>query len=148
MIKKIFIGIIIVVVVVGALAAVKTMQIKSMIAFGASYVPPPETISSAVAHEEKWQDTLTAVGSINAAQGVTVAPEVAGTVTEIAFRIRRGGGARAICWCGWTRPRSEAQLRAAEAQVELSQAKHRAHAEIARGQHRFPVGTGPGARRR
>ena len=85
MTRKLFIGIVIVLVVVGALATVKTMQIKTMIAAGASFVPPPETIASAVAQAEKWPDTIPAVGSVNAAQGVTVAPEIAGTVSKIAF---------------------------------------------------------------
>ena len=119
MTKKIIFGIIIVVVVVGALAAVKTMQIKSMIAFGASYAPPPETITAAVAHEEKWQDSLTAVGSINAAQGVTVAPEIAGTVTEIDFE----SGvvvAQGDLLVKLDASLETAQLSAAEAQVELA----------------------------
>ena len=85
MIRKLLIGIVIVLVVGGGLAAVKTMQIKTMIAVGASSVPPPETIASAVAQEEKWPETIPAVGSVNASEGVTVAPEIAGTVSEIAF---------------------------------------------------------------
>jgi len=119
MTKKIIFGILIVVVVGGALAAVKTMQIKSMIAFGKSYAPPPETISSAVAHEEKWQDTLTAVGSVNAAQGVTVSPEVAGTVTEIDFE---SGAvvAQGDLLVKLDTSSEVAQLNAAQAQVELA----------------------------
>ena len=85
MTRKLIIGIVIVVVVIGGLAAVKTMQIKTMIAFGGSFSPPPETISIAVAHEEKWPETLPAVGSVSPVQGVVVAPEIAGTVSEIAF---------------------------------------------------------------
>jgi membrane fusion protein (multidrug efflux system) len=119
MTKKIIFGILIVVVIVGALAAVKTMQIKSMIAFGKSFVPPPETISSAVAHEEQWQDSLTAVGSINAAQGVTVSPEVAGTVTEIDFE---SGAvvAQGDLLVKLDTSSEAAQLSAAQAQVELA----------------------------
>lgn len=83
--RKLFIGIVIVLVVAGALVAVKVMQIKTMIAFGAAFTPPPETISSAVAHEEKWPETLPAVGTVSAAQGVMISPEIAGTVSEIAF---------------------------------------------------------------
>jgi membrane fusion protein (multidrug efflux system) len=117
--KKLVIGILIVAAVAGALAAVKIMQIKSMIAFGASYTPPPETISSAVAHEENWQDTLTAVGSVNAAQGVIVSPEIAGTVTEIAFEsgatVNQGDLLIKL-----DASSEEAQLRAAEAQAQLA----------------------------
>ena len=119
MTRKLFIGILIVVVVVGALAAVKTMQIKSMIAFGAAYAPPPETISSAVAHAEQWQDSLIAVGSINAAQGVTVAAELPGTVTEIDFE---SGAvvAKGDLLVRLDTSSEEAQLNAVTAQVELA----------------------------
>ena len=85
MTKKIIIGIGIVVVVLIGVAAVKVLQIRSMIAFATNFVPPPETITSAVAQEAVWPDTLTAIGSVTAAQGVTVAPEIAGTVSEIDF---------------------------------------------------------------
>src|SRR5882757_4815327 len=83
--KKIFVAGLIVLVIFAGLVTIKVLQITKMIGFGKTYVPPPDTISSAVAHEENWQNTLSAIGSISAAQGVTVAPEIAGTVTEIAF---------------------------------------------------------------
>jgi membrane fusion protein (multidrug efflux system) len=90
-----------------------------MIAAGKAFVPPPETISSAVAHEEKWQDTLSAVGSVNAAQGVIVSPEIAGTVTEIAFEsgatVNQGDLLIKLDTSS-----EEAQVRAAEAQVQLA----------------------------
>lgn len=127
MTRKIFVGLVIVVVVAGALAAVKTMQIRTMIAFGASFAPPPETISSAVAHEEKWPETLPAVGSVSAAQGVLVSPEIAGTVSEIAFE--SGATVKQGDLLVRLNSASEAaQLQAAEAQVELA----RLNAERAR----------------
>ena len=117
--KKIIIGLVIVVGAAGALGLVKGLQIGTMIAAGKAFVPPPETISSAVAHEEKWQDTLSAVGSVNAAQGVIVSPEIAGTVTEIAFEsgatVNQGDLLIKLDTSS-----EEAQLRAAEAQVQLA----------------------------
>ncbi|MBW8863798.1 MAG: biotin/lipoyl-binding protein, partial [Verrucomicrobia bacterium] len=99
------------------LAGVKALQIKTMIAFGASFQPPPETISSAVAHEESWTDTLSAVGSITAEQGVTIAPEIAGTVSEIDFdsgaNVNKGDLLLKL-----DTSTEEAQLRAAEAQAD------------------------------
>ena len=83
--RKIVGAVVIVVVVLIALVGVKALQIGKMIGFAKTFTLPPETVSSAVAQEQKWPDTLAAVGSINAAQGVTVAAEVVGTVTEIAF---------------------------------------------------------------
>jgi membrane fusion protein, multidrug efflux system len=117
--NKIFFAIVIVVAVFIGLAGVKVLQIVKMINFGKTFQLPPETISSAVAQEQKWQDTLTAVGSISAAQGVTVAAEVAGTVTEITF------DSGAVVAKGDLLVRLDtsseaAQLRAAEAQAELT----------------------------
>ena len=81
--KKIVIAIVGVLVVVGVLGGIKVMQFKALAA--TPWTAPPETIASAVAHEEKWQDTISAVGSITAVQGVTLTPELAGTVGAIAF---------------------------------------------------------------
>ncbi len=118
--SKIFIGIMIVVVVAGALAVVKALQIKTLIASTALFAPPPETISSAVVREEKWPDTIPAVGSVNAAQGVTVAPEIAGTVSEIAFEsgatVKQGDLLVRLDTAS-----EKAQLAAAAAQVQLAQ---------------------------
>ena len=97
------------------LAGVKVAQIAKMMAF--KWAVPPETISSAVAHNEQWQDTLSAVGSVSAAQGVIVAPEVPGTVSEIDFE----SGATAHkgdLLIKLDTSAEEAQLRAAEAQEE------------------------------
>ena len=66
--------------VLGGLAGVKTLQIKKLMAAGKSFAPPPESVSAAVVREEKWQGTLTAIGSITAVQGVTVTPEIPGPV--------------------------------------------------------------------
>jgi len=115
--RLLLIGIIIVAVVGGVLAAPKVFEIKKLI----NSVPPAqvETIASAVAHEESWPDTLSAVGSVSAAQGVTVAPEIGGTVTEITFEsgatVKQGDLLVKLDTSS-----EEAQLRAAEAQTELA----------------------------
>ncbi|HEX9045824.1 MAG TPA: efflux RND transporter periplasmic adaptor subunit, partial [Verrucomicrobiae bacterium] len=100
------------------LAAVKTMQIKTMLA--SPWPQQIETVATAVVHEEQWPDTLSAVGSVNAAQGVTVAPEVAGTVSEIDFdsgaAVKQGDLLLKLDTAS-----ERAQLRAAEAQVDWAQ---------------------------
>jgi len=119
MIRKIALAILLVLLVVGGLAGIKMMQIRKLMAAGQSFVAPPEAVSSALVHEEKWQGTLTAIGSVVAAEGVTVAPEIAGTVSEIAF----GSGAlvsRSNLLVRLDTSVEEAQLRAIEAQVELA----------------------------
>jgi membrane fusion protein (multidrug efflux system) len=119
MTRKVFIGIIIVVVVLAGLATVKVLQIKTMIAMGASFVPPPETVASAVAQAEQWPEVIPAVGSVSAAQGVTVAPEIPGTVSKIAFEsgatVQQGDLLLKLDTSS-----EDAQLRSAEAQVDLA----------------------------
>ena len=83
--RKIAIAVLIVLVIFAGLAGVKALQIKKLIAAGAAFVPPPESVSSAVAREEKWQGFVSAIGTIAAVQGVTVTPDMPGIVREIAF---------------------------------------------------------------
>lgn len=46
---------------------------------------PPEYVTSATVTEETWNQTLDAVGSLTAVQGVTVSSEVPGKITKIHF---------------------------------------------------------------
>lgn len=112
------IAVLIVVLILGGLAGIKALQIGTLVKSGKSFVPPPETISSAVAHEEIWGETIPAVASIIAAQGITLTPEVPGTVSEIAFE------SGAVVAAGdllvkFDTSQEEAQLRALEAQAAL-----------------------------
>jgi membrane fusion protein (multidrug efflux system) len=84
--KRILLALLGLVVVIAALSAVKALQIRAMIAQANEAVPPPETVTTAVATAESWETTLTAVGSLTAVQGVTVASELSGKVVEIAFQ--------------------------------------------------------------
>jgi len=85
----------------------------------APWPTPSETVATAVAHEETWPETLTAVGSVSAAQGVLVAPEIAGKVSEIAFESGATVKAGELLLRLDTTS-EEAQLRAAEAQADLA----------------------------
>jgi membrane fusion protein, multidrug efflux system len=116
---KIAIGIVIALVVTGTLAGVKTLQIKKLIEGGKAFVQPPESVSSVVAREEKWQSTLTAIGSVTAVQGVTVNPDLPGIVREIAFE---SGAvvAKGDLLVKLDTSSEQAQLRALEAQEELA----------------------------
>jgi membrane fusion protein, multidrug efflux system len=117
--SKVAIGIVIVLFVVGALAGVKTLQLKKLIETGKAYAQPPESVSSAVAHEEQWPVTLTAIGSVTAVQGVTVNPELPGIVSQIAFD---SGAvvAKGDVLVKLDTSLEEAQLRSLEAQEELA----------------------------
>jgi len=116
---KIALALLVVLLVGGGLAGVKILQIRKLIAAGQAFVTPPETVSSVLVREEKWQDTLTAIGSIAAVQGVTITPDIPGTVREIAFE---SGAvlAQGDLLVRLDTSSEEAQLRAIEAQVELA----------------------------
>ncbi|MHB8772698.1 MAG: efflux RND transporter periplasmic adaptor subunit [Syntrophales bacterium] len=81
-------------IVVAALAGVKLLQFRTMDEAGKRAVPPPETVTTALARSATWETSLTAVGSLAAVQGVTVAAELPGKVVEIAFQpgksVRKG----------------------------------------------------------
>jgi membrane fusion protein (multidrug efflux system) len=119
MTRKIVIAIVVVLALVGALAGVKVMQVKKLMAAGASFAAPPETISSAVVSEQKWPRTLTAIGSVAAVQGVSVTTEVPGIIQVIAFQsgavVKPGDLLVKLDVSS-----EEAQLRAVRAQLELA----------------------------
>jgi len=83
--KRLIFTVIGLVILIVILVAVKALQIGAMINQGKKFVPPPETVTSAVVKAESWETALTAVGSMNAVQGVTVAAELVGKVVDIAF---------------------------------------------------------------
>ena len=83
--KYIIIAIVFLLLAIGGIATVKGLQIKSMIAFSKEAVPPPETVTIAPARLYDWESLLTAVGSLDAVQGVVITSEVSGRVTRIAF---------------------------------------------------------------
>ncbi len=68
------------------LIAVKALQIRAMTEQAKKALPPPETVSATVARAASWETALTAVGSLLAVQGVTVAAELPGKIVEIAFQ--------------------------------------------------------------
>ena len=117
--KYIILAVFIVLVVAGGLTGTKVLQIQKLMASSQAAVQPPETVSSAIVHEEKWQDMLSAVGSVAAVQGVDVTTELAGTIREIAFEsgsvVSKGDLLIRLDTSS-----EEAQLRAIEAQVDLA----------------------------
>ncbi len=73
---------------VGGLAAVKFAQISTMTEAGAAYAkagPPPTAVSSDVARDLSWEGSLSAVGTIAAARAVAISNEAPGVVKQIRF---------------------------------------------------------------
>ncbi|HWR58701.1 MAG TPA: efflux RND transporter periplasmic adaptor subunit [Thermodesulfovibrionales bacterium] len=83
--KRIIFTLVGLVIVVAILGGIKAMQIGAMIEQGKKFVPPPETVTSVSVKADSWETSLTAVGTLNAVQGVTVGAELTGKVVKIAF---------------------------------------------------------------
>ena len=118
--KRILFAILGLVIVIAVLAAVKTLQIRAMIEQGKKAVPPTDTVTTAVARAESWETSLSAVGSLTAVQGVTVAAELPAKILEIAFE-PGGKVTRGDLLVRQDTSVEEAQLPGAEAQVILTQ---------------------------
>ena len=72
-------------VVVGLLAGAKALQIGSLIKHGKAAKIPPEVVSTIQAQAQTWESLVTAVGTLEAVQGVTVTAELTGKVVAIPF---------------------------------------------------------------
>src|SRR5688572_21808374 len=108
-----------VLVVIAALAGVKFHQIKEAVAQASSFQPPPEAVTTVVARREAWPDTLAAIGSVAAVQGVTVSADMPGIVDRIAIDSGRTVRAGEVLVQLDTR-QEQAQLQAALAQRDLN----------------------------
>ena len=117
--KNFVIVAIVILVIVGVLAGVKALQIRALMASGASFSIPPETISGTEVKEQTWEGLIPAIGSVTAVQGVLLRAELAGTVSEIAFT-SGANAAKGSVLVQLDVSSELAQLRAAEAQAELA----------------------------
>ena len=106
-------------VIIGGLGFVKFQQIQTAIAEGASFQPPPEAVTTIVAEQIEWPDTLNAIGSVEAVQGVVVSADLAGTVDRIAFDSGKSVRQGEVLVQLDTR-QERAQLAAVEAQRDLA----------------------------
>jgi len=119
MFKKIFLTVLFLLLLVGALAGAKVWQFQTMFAAAAQMVPPPTTVTTSTVTADRWQPTLDAVGSVVAVQGVTISAEVAGTVKRLAFE--SGATVRAgEVLVELDDAVEQAQLRSASANADLS----------------------------
>jgi len=106
-------------VLIGILGGIKSLQILRMSAHGKQFVPPPETVTAFEVHPDSWESLLTSVGSLEAVQGVTMTAELKGKVESIAFK--PGAMVRAGDLLVQQDISSEtAQLRASEASAKLA----------------------------
>jgi membrane fusion protein (multidrug efflux system) len=119
MLKKILLTLLGVLVVVGIIAGVKAMQIKSLMAMGAQQHETPVLVTASPSRLEKWDPAIPAIGSLSAVEGVTVSAELGGKVTKIAFEAGSTVKAGDLL-VQLDTSTEEAQLRAAEAAADLA----------------------------
>jgi len=79
--KRMIIMIILVVLLIAAIAGIKVFSIMRMMA--GMKPPPPAVVSTAKVSYQEWQPTLSAVGTLRAAQGADLALDIAGLVTKV-----------------------------------------------------------------
>jgi membrane fusion protein, multidrug efflux system len=129
MVKRIIISLIGLILLIGGLAGIKYLQIERMTAYGDNFVPPPEVVTTATAKNDSWESFLTAVGSLEAVQGVVVTAELKGKVVHIAFEPGSMVKAGDLLVQQDTSVES-AQLRAAEAEVALAKINFKRSKEL------------------
>ncbi len=117
MAKKIILTSLSLLVVLGAIAGIKVLQIKTLMS--QKFEIPPESVSTAVVGSETWQQALTSVGSLSAVQGVVVAAELDGKIVQVDFEAGNAVKAGDVLVRQDTTV-EEAQLRSAEAAVHLA----------------------------
>lgn len=130
MFKRMVLMLAVVALIIATLGFVKYRQIQSAIAH-AAFTPPPEAVTTMVAQETKWPSTLSAIGTVAAVQGVTVAADLPGTVDRITFEsgkwIRQGDVLVELD----TR-QERAQLAAIEAQRDLANLTYKRQEALAK----------------
>jgi membrane fusion protein (multidrug efflux system) len=120
MIKKIFLAVALLLVVVGAIVAVKGFQIKDLIAAGSSRSFPPTAVTAASVKRAEWEMTIRSIGTLEAAQGVVVTADVPGRVASLFF----DGGERVSAGSLLLKQETsteDAQLSAAESDLDLAE---------------------------
>ena len=85
MLKKMLIASIGVAILIGTIVYIKMDQFAAMEEAAATMVMPPTVVTAQTVNETQWEELIPAIGSVSALQGVTVAAEVGGRITEILF---------------------------------------------------------------
>jgi membrane fusion protein (multidrug efflux system) len=119
--KRMFFMLVIVAGFLAILGTVKYRQISAAIAQGKAWAPPPEAVTTVVAKGEKWRDVTGAVGTMTAVNGVTLAADLPGIVSQISFESGQWVNEGDVILRLDTKQES-AQLLAAEAKSELDRA--------------------------
>ncbi|HEX9778202.1 MAG TPA: efflux RND transporter periplasmic adaptor subunit [Geopsychrobacteraceae bacterium] len=119
-------------VLAGLLAGIKALQIRAMIDQGRQFSPPAEVVTSVAVTADRWETLLTAVGTLEAVQGVVVTAEMTGKVEHIAFASGADVSAGELL-VQQDISVEKAQLQAAEALAELARGNFERAAKLLPG---------------
>lgn len=86
MIKRVFLTTLVAVAILAAIFGYKAYTVRKAKAAMAGMRPAPATVTSASATPERWRETLSAVGTVESYQGVTLRSEIEGRIIRIAFQ--------------------------------------------------------------
>ncbi|MDJ0721999.1 MAG: efflux RND transporter periplasmic adaptor subunit [Desulfobacterales bacterium] len=121
--KYILLSILLLAGIAGILGGIKYLQIDRMVAQGKEFSPPPATVTVTPVAKMDWEVRLSAVGTLDAVQGVTVTAELTGKVARIAFEPGAYVQAGALL-VQQDIATETAQLRSAEATLALNRANY------------------------
>lgn len=109
--------------IVAIAAGIKFTQFGAMGEAQASTPPPSETVSTFTTEIQKWPNSYTAMGTVEASEGIVITAEVAGKVKDIRFKSGeqvKKGTVILVQESG----NEQAQLSAAEARLRLARSNH------------------------
>jgi membrane fusion protein (multidrug efflux system) len=119
MVKRMLLMLLVLGAILTGLGFLKFQQIQEAIAQGAAFQPPPEAVTTIVAEQERWPQTLAVIGTIAPVQGVMVSADLPGIVDQIEFDSGKVVQEGDLLVTLDTR-QEEAQLAAAEAERDLA----------------------------
>lgn len=105
------------------IVAIKASQFVAMAEAGEAFVPPPESVNTFAAETQEWPLIYSAVGTVEADEGIMIAAEVPGKVQRIAFTSGEYVKAGEVL-LEQESSNERAQLAAATARLKLAQANH------------------------
>jgi membrane fusion protein, multidrug efflux system len=123
MAKRMILTLGILVIVLAGLGFMKFRQVESAVSASAGFQPPPEAVTSIVAHEETWPASMNLIGTMEAVHGVMVSADLPGTVDKINFESGQSVAQGDVLVELDTR-QERAQLAALEAQRDLASANY------------------------
>src|SRR5690606_2851144 len=102
---------------------IKAAQVMAMIESGESFVPPSESISTFTVENQSWPNVFSALGTVEADEGIVIGAEVSGRVQRIAFNSGEQVEVGTVL-IELESGNEQAQLRAATARLKLAQSNY------------------------